>query len=316
MGRYMLFYSYEDVVRINGLLSNIPVEVSEELRGWNWSKYPIIPPSRTQIAVSDIFNGFCDSLRFIYIKRVLREEQAQVKKLEEGTLIHKAFGEAIATAKSLILELGEGYKEFRKRFMDRLSNRVDTLINTLRLINEEKGRYKGILEELFDEAANIYAAAYSKAVTSSYYLSPDGLISLVVPIISEFPIDGSLIGFSRNIRADALLPPNVLIEIKTRKPKHQHELQLAAYALAFESIYRVPVNHSIIIYLDIDSRRGIIKRSEKIITISDQLRSEVIEKRDLAYKIVDEGYDPGLPDKCDIYCPYLKVCKVDEDSIG
>jgi CRISPR-associated protein Csa1 len=313
----MMFYSYEDIVRVNGVLSSIPSEVSEELRGWNWNKYPIIPPSRTQIAVSDIFNGFCDSLRFIYVKRILKEQQREVKRLEEGTLIHRAFGEAISVAKALILELGvEGYRDFRDMLMSRLVDKIDSLINTLKLINEDGIRYKNILKWLFNEAANIYAAAYSRAVTSSYYLSPDGLISLVVPIISEFPIDGSLIGFSRNIRADALLPPNVLIEIKTRKPKHHHELQLASYALAFESIYRIPVNHSILVYLDIDDKRGMIRCSEKILTVSDQLRSEVIEKRDLAYKIVDESYDPGLPDTCDIYCPYLKVCKVDKDSIS
>ncbi len=309
----MLFYSYEDVVRINGILSGIPTDVSEELRGWNWNKYPMIPPSRTQIAVSDIFNGFCDSFRFVYVKRILKEQQREVKRLEEGTLIHRAFGETISTAKALILELGvNGYKEFRDIFMRRLVSRMDLLFNNLKLIiNEGEARYKEILEELFEEAANIYAAAYSRAVAGSYYLSPDGLVSLVVPIISEFPIDGSLIGFSRNIRADALLPPNVLIEIKTRRPDHQHELQLTAYALAFESIYKVPVNHSIIIYLDIDSRSSMIRRSEKIVTVSDQLRSEVIEKRDLAYKIIDESYDPGLPEVCSIYCPYLKVCKVD-----
>jgi len=307
-----LFYSYEDVVRINGVLSGIPTEVSEELRGWNWSKYPMIPPSRTQVAVSELFNGFCDSLRFVYVKRVLREQQREVKRLEEGTLIHRAFGEAISTAKALILELGaDGYKEFRNAFMNKLRRRIDILINDLKLVINESEKYKGILEDLFDEAANIYAASYSKVVRSSYYLSPDGLVSLVVPIISEFPIDGSLVGFSKNIRADALLPPNVLIEIKTRRPDHHHELQLAAYAIAFESLYKVPINHSIIIYLDMDGRRGTLRRSEKIVVLSDQLRSEVIEKRDLAYKIIDDSYDPGLPDECDIYCPYLKVCKVE-----
>jgi CRISPR-associated protein Csa1 len=88
--------------------------------------------------------------------------------------------------------------------------------------------------------------------------------------VSEFPIDGSLLGFSSNIRADALLPPNILVEIKTRGPKHQHQ-QLAAYALAFESVYRVPVNHSLTVYVEIDEGGG-LRRRERIVTISDQLR--------------------------------------------
>ncbi len=245
----------------------------------------------------------------------MKEQQREVKKLEEGILVHKAFGIAISTVKSLILELGaNGYREFRSRFIGKVTR--EHIIDGLKLLSDERERYNIILNELFEEAANVYAAAYTKSANSIYNLSPDGLLSLVVPIISEFPIDGSLIGFSRGIRADALLPPNILVEIKTRKPNHQHDLQLASYALAFESVYRIPVNHSIIVYVDIDDRRGSIRRSEKVVSISDQLRSEVIEKRDIAFKIIDESYDPGLPDKCSIHCPYLEVCNVEQDRIG
>jgi CRISPR-associated protein Csa1 len=309
-----MFYTYDDVVRLNNILSSLPSEVSEELRGWGWSKYPLLPPSRTQLAVSEVLGEFCESLRFVYVRRVLRELGAGVPRLEEGLLIHKVFGEAISKAKSLVLELGlRGHKEFRGRFMAALPQKLEELSRTTRLVDRK--RLHTIAQTLWEEAANVYAAAYSKIASTSFALSADGLVSLVVPVVSEFPIDGSLLGFSSNIRADALLPPNILVEIKTRGPKHQHEQQLAAYALAFESVYRVPVNHSLTVYVEIDEGGG-LRRRERIVTISDQLRSEVIEKRDLALKIVDESFDPGFPVKCDKFCPYLKVCGVDESRIG
>jgi CRISPR/Cas system-associated exonuclease Cas4 (RecB family) len=43
-----VFYTYDDVLRLNAMLSSLPSEVSEELRGWNWSKYPLLAPSRTE----------------------------------------------------------------------------------------------------------------------------------------------------------------------------------------------------------------------------------------------------------------------------
>jgi CRISPR-associated protein Csa1 len=309
-----VFYTYDDVLRLNAMLSSLPSEVSEELRGWNWSKYPLLAPSRTQVAVSEVLGGFCESLRFVYVKKVLKEPQASVPKLEEGLLIHRTFGEAISTVKALVLKLGlRNYREFRSAFMAMLPEKEGSLSNDLRLVTQERARQ--IVQSLWEDAANIYSAAYSRVASASYSLSPDGLVSLVVPLVSEFPLDGSLLGFSSNIRADALLPPNILVEIKTRRPRHQHELQLTAYALAFESVYRVPVNYSLIVYIDVDEK-GRLKRSEKVVMLSDQLRSEVIEKRDMALKIVDEGFDPGLPERCDRFCPYLRVCGVDEDRVS
>lgn len=311
MQKYIVFYTYDDVIRLTKIFGDIPADISDELRGWNWNQYPLLPSSRTQVSVSEVVGGFCDSQRFVYVKRVLKEKQRYVAKLDEGILIHRLFGEALASAKLLILQLDNNSSEFRHRFMKELIFKKNILSNGITL---DKNRIDMISRILWEFAADIYSATYNKTILSSYYLSSDGIVGKIIPIVSEFPLDGTYLGFSSNIRADAFMPPNILIEIKTRKPKHQHELQLAAYTMVFESLYRIPVNHSVILYAYFDSKR--FHFNEKIVAISDSLRSEVIEKRDLALKIIDENYDPGLPNTCDRYCPYLEVCEVDEDSIS
>jgi CRISPR-associated protein Csa1 len=136
-----VFYTYDDVLRLNAMLSSLPSEVSEELRGWNWSKYPLLAPSRTQVAVSEVLGGFCESLRFVYVKKVLKEPQASVPKLEEGLLIHRTFGEAISTVKALVLKLGlRNYREFRSAFMAMLPEKEGSLSNDLRLVTQERAR--------------------------------------------------------------------------------------------------------------------------------------------------------------------------------
>jgi len=52
---------------------------------------------------------------------------------------------------------------------------------------------------------------------------------------------------SRILRIDAVLLPAILVELKTRAIKHEHEIALAGYALAFESQYEVPVDYALIV---------------------------------------------------------------------
>ena len=38
----VLFYTFEDVIRFGRVVRGFPVDVSEELRGWRWSEYPVV----------------------------------------------------------------------------------------------------------------------------------------------------------------------------------------------------------------------------------------------------------------------------------
>jgi len=68
----------------------------------------------------------------------------------------------------------------------------------------------------------------------------------VVPLVTEFPINGERVGLSRSLRADALVLPNLLVELKTRRPRPTFEAALAGYAITFESEYAVPVDRPLL----------------------------------------------------------------------
>ena len=55
-------------------------------------------------------------------------------------------------------------------------------------------------------------------------------------------IDGSLIGLSPNLRVDALVSGNLIIDFKVGRKFENHELALAAYTLALEANLEVRVD--------------------------------------------------------------------------
>ncbi len=81
----------------------MPCEVSDELRGWNWSEPPLLYPYDKLLSVADIASGFCDSGRHVYLRYVLREREKPNWRLRRGILIHYILSEAVRIGKSLVL---------------------------------------------------------------------------------------------------------------------------------------------------------------------------------------------------------------------
>ena len=119
---------------------------------------------------------------------------------------------------------------------------------------------------------------------------------------------------NKAIRIDALLPPSTLIEVKTREVKPIYDVALAAYAIAFESQYEVPVNYAVLINLRFDRNYDSFKIYERAVPIGDALRQRFVEVRDGLTRIVEEREDPGLPERCDPECPYFRYCSGEDDG--
>jgi len=304
-----VFFTFDDVVRLSKTFKRMPCEVSEELRGWNWSEPPILPPYDVKLYMSDVAGGFCPTGRIAYLRHVLRARERPHIRLTIGAFIHAIYHEASRAAKAIIYERGDELSgaEFRDEFsyfgdgvLARLSERYGELRPELKA---------SIFRSLWGYAANTYASALDRFRSRSPYMSVDGLATMVVPMTVEYPVDGSLVGLSRTLRIDAVLLPAILVELKTRAIRHEHEVALAGYALAFESQYEVPVDYALIINLRFDRSWRDFKVYERIVRVSDALRDEFIERRDRVMRIVEEGIDPGLPRRCSPYCPYIGVCR-------
>ena len=310
MGRdRYLFFTFDDVIRLSRTFKRMPCQVSEELRGWNWSEPPLLPSYGIKLFMSDVAGGFCPTGRIAYLRYVLKTGERPPIGLTIGAFIHNIYHEASRVAKALIYEhVGPVSSDrFRDEFVAQGHDVLEGLFKRYPALGRELKQ--SIFSSLWNYAANTYASALDRFRSRSPFMSVDGLATMVVPMTVEYPVDGSLIGLSRTLRIDAVLPPAILVELKTRTVKHDHEVAMAGYALAYESQYEVPINYAIIVNLRFDRSWRDFKLYERIVRISDDLRDEFIERRDKIMRIVAEGIDPGLPDRCDRYCPYIEVCR-------
>ncbi len=298
----MPFYSYQDVLRLMRTIQESPCEVSEELRGWNWRSPPLLPTSNLKINVSDLGFG-CSTGRFAYLRYRIKQRELQNEVLSFGSFVHRIIAAATYKAKAILYGSAPiSGAEFYSRMMSELPHLMTSGLS------EDHIR---VLHAIWERAALTYSASLDSVREQSKYLGLDGIVSKVVPWICEFPVDGRPIGLNRNIRIDALVPPSLLIEFKTRRPTKDIEVAMAGYALAFESQYMVPVNHVVILYIEFSKDKRSFKVYEHITKIGDSLRLEFIEKRDLYFMRAEDGIDPGLPSHCDPACPYIRVCRAD-----
>ncbi len=298
----MPFYGYHDVLRLQRTIQESPCEVSEELRGWNWRSPPLLPVGGLKINVSDL--GFdCSTGRLAYLRYGLRHRETPNEDLKFGLFLHRVISTATYRAKAILYG---SFPESGAEFYDKMMRELDKV--TTSGLPE---KYIRALRSIWERAALTYSASLDSVREQSRYLSPDGVVSKVIPWTCEFPLDGRPIGLNRNIRIDAFVPPALIIEFKTRRPSRSIEVALAGYALAFECQYMIPVNHAVILYIELGMDGRSIKVYENIVKVGDNLRLEFIEKRDLYFMRAEEGVDPGLPDYCDPSCPYIRVCRPD-----
>ena len=307
----MLFPTLEHVTRLARELRALPrVEVSDELRGWSWEESPLTTTQSRLLGVSDITSGFCPTGRDLYLRYVEGVRGKDNPTLQVGRLVHEVFETAVEEAKKAVYVTwpetdGDRVEEVMRGVGEVLERRI---IRKYDLLDPEVAAW--VFRKLWGMAVRTYSAAVDEARTKSRYLRLDSLVHAAVPVIAEFPIDGSVIGLSRALRVDALLPPNLIMELKTREPRRVFELALAGYALAMEAQYGFPVNHAILTYVWVrPEEREVIVRP-KIVPISEDLRQDFIDARDERREIVEYGVDPGKPrgGECPPECPYRHHC--------
>ncbi|MCS6785328.1 MAG: type I-A CRISPR-associated protein Cas4/Csa1 [Candidatus Caldarchaeum sp.] len=280
----------------------MPCHVSDELRGWRWREPPLLNPYRVRVNASDL-SFDCGSGRFSFLRHVLRVRESAGSDLLFGVFVHRVVVAATTAAKSILY--GRRPSSGRMFF--------DEMMALGRVLVKEDGfsRFPDVFDSLWSRAAHAYSSALDKVLSVSRYLSWDGVVYRVVPWICEFPLDGRPLGLHRAVRVDALIPPSVIVEFKTRRPSRLFEVALAGYALCFEAQFRVPVDHAVLVYLSFD-RDGVCRVYENFVAVDDALRMEFVERRDLLLRVAAERFDPGLPPECDRYCPYLKYCRASE----
>ena len=128
-----------------------------------------------------------------------------------------------------------------------------------------------------------------------------------LPWLSEYRVDGSLLGLSSRLRVDAVDGAGVVVEVKYGRPSRRHAVGLAGYALALESEHEVPYDYGIIVRVSgVPGGRPSL-RVEPVF-IGGKLRREFLERRDDAVDVLLSGSEPPRPARCPETCVFYSVC--------
>ena len=283
--------------------------VSEDLRGWSWEGR-LSPYENFYFGVGELANRYCPTYRDIYLRRVLKIQAPYTFKTVRGWVYHAVSADALTRVKAVLYSKGitPGYK-----IVDYLKPRVKEYVDKILkeynvdkyLKNEEVKLLRRNSKTLYNYLILQAAASVDRVIASSKYLTLDSLVHQAIPDVVEMRIDGSPIGLSRELKVDIYLG-RIVADIKTGDIRDFHKYTLAGYALAIEADKSIPVDYGLIIYLSVED--DYVKVDKRVFYIGDELRSEFLEMRDEATKVILSGRDPGKPLNCPEYCIYYNIC--------
>ncbi len=297
-------------------------EVHPDLRGWNWSQPPIVTNARLRLGVSDIANLYCPTGRDLYLKKVghigFRSNEAMV----EGLLLHRVVSEVFTKSKVIIY----GNKDITSWDYEKMLGQIDLLkqakewgFNTGEA-SEKGSNLPALTETMLEKGRLIWEFEKTRIayriddIRSRYpYCESDAFVFLVLPVIVEQRLNGFFLGLSQNLAVDGyIFSEGMVVDLKFDPETHDfHKLTTTGYAMVMESLYEYPVDLGCIVYIRF--KDGQIRLRREFHHISDELRQWFIEERDRKIRIVEDELDPGMSEECYITCPYIDICKGQEE---
>lgn len=281
--------------------------VAEELRGWNWHQPPLQPVYDQSLALYEVANSYCPINRDLFLRRVQKIKTRPNLAMLKGIIFHAAMVDIIVSAKRLIYQTGvvdyrdifrglNELKPFSVEFYEKDMSEKDAadIQKKVDIISDfEKSRIVARIQEI---------------LIKQPYIGEDSLVNLAVPVVVEQKLDGSFLGLSQNLSADAFVfSEPMILDLKFGEPRKFHRLTTTGYALVMEAIYEFPVNLGCLVFAEFRENRLILKKDIHI--IDDELRQWFIEERDDKSRMVYEEIDPGLAGDCYRTCPYFGVCR-------
>jgi len=283
------------------------MNIAEELRGWNWHQPPLAPVYDLKLALYEIANSYCPTNRDLYLRRIDRIRSKPNAAMIKGKVFHEVLVRALVRVKRLIYEKGVGnYLEILCELNKPLN--MDFISEYRNQMQEEE--YAELLKKAETLAAFENArvtARIQEYLVKQPYIEEDSLATLAVPVVVEQKLDGTFIGLSANLSADAFtFSEPMILDLKFGEPKKFHRLATTGYALVMEAIYEFPINIGCIVYGEFNNGRLGVKKDIHI--IDDELRQWFIEERDEKMRMIYEEIDPGIG-KCYDSCPNILHCR-------
>lgn len=282
------------------------LEVAEELRGWNWHTAPLEPPYDCRLALYEVAGSYCPTNRDLFLRRVARVRVKPNAAMVRGSALHAALVHVLVTAKRLIYQYGvERHIDICRELQALEPPPLSAAVRELAPEEQADVAQKTALLTEFEKARIV--ARIQEVLVKHPYIGEDSLANLALPLVLEQKLDGSFLGLSQNLSADALIAfEPMIMDLKFGEPRDFHYLTTTGYALVMEAVYEYPVNLGCLVYVEFRDRRIIVRRDLHI--IGDELRQWFIETRDEKARLVEEEIDPGVAEDCHPTCPYFRVC--------
>lgn len=265
------------------IASEYPVD--ESLRGWCWDRPPLRPRAFLGLSVYDIAS-YCPTGRDVWLRRVsgVRGE------VTDGMLL----GRDVHTVISCVIS---GVRACFSPQVDSHDACLGGVIeDCLRGCREVK--WFGLLKDVAYLTFHVLAAEYMWSRVGVGFQPFLGWLS-------EVKVDGSPLGLSPNLRVDAIVSGNVVVDFKVGKPSDNQRLMLTAYALSAEANLEVPIDYGFLIYV---SSNGSLSVRVEGVYIGPDLRREFIDSRDEVIDMLLSEREPPKAVTCPKTCPLKKHC--------
>lgn len=290
--------------------------MAEELRGWNWHQPPLEPIYDVKLALYEIANQYCSTGRDLFLRRVMKVQAKPNKAMLFGSVFHEIVARLLVQVKRLIYEKGVGgYKDVISQ-LETLTFAEVTGVDSLacsvasRFDELDGGEREELLQKcqlLLDfERARVVGRMHD-VLARQPYIGADALAATVVPVVVEQKLDGSFLGLSSNLSADAFTFSEPMIsDLKFGEQQRFHRLATTGYSLVLEALHDFPISIGCIVYAQFKHGRVLVQRDFHL--IDDELRQWFVEERDRKARMLADEIDPGLPEECYATCPYLEYC--------
>ena len=278
------------------------------IRGYELDKVGVPPELRRKelyLPVNMIVGDYCPNDRYLYLKKIDKTIKADptwdgfkgnvVDELYND--LFKELSSYIEKSNSATLQIREELENFKaariKKTQELFEKEKNKLMNAPTEV-EFKGFLNG-LSKIIRYEIQLCSAIMDFRVSTKKDINIKAEFSLLFPFIPKPKVIATDLGFSEGAEPDFIYGNRIICDVKTGQWRDSFLLTLAAYALAYESENKKPMNLGVIINPEVHSNRNVPLYHAEIIIIEDRYRKIVKALRDKKLEFMKNAKDPNKP---------------------
>jgi len=253
--------------------------ISDEWRGWHTNSDNLRPP------VAEIFTSVSSVMSVGSDTKINKARLA-------GHLYHQVPLELTGKARAFIyghkvneaINLPSYLRRVAKSSVSGLVKNSGRTKKAISQGNVTNGEVNIILEnmiKLWLYEAELLSAKLKSYLSSHNNFSRDTLAYDVLSILTERKIDGRALGLSQDLSVDSIDTTSLhtVIDMKSGDIDPRDKVAVAGYALAFESVEKMPADYGCVEYISFTQRNPLPRIRCEIFPISNSLRVTFVEMR-------------------------------------